>query len=95
MPVIDGSDPDLHDLRRIDEWLTRNASPDVLIRMLMTIRERAGFLGRVLHGGRPQADETRLLRVCDAHSLILHRLAGDVVRALRLHHQRKDWSLLS
>ena len=94
MPVIDWSDPALRDLRRIDEWLTREASPEVSIRILMAIRERAGFLERFPHGGRPQADGTRILRVFDTRYLILYRLAGDVVQVLRLHHEREDWSLL-
>lgn len=79
------------DLRGIDGWLEREASPATALATLLAIRERADFLIRFPHGGRPHADGTRILRVFRTPYLIRYRLKGERVEVLRVHHEREDW----
>ncbi|MFN3434519.1 MAG: type II toxin-antitoxin system RelE/ParE family toxin [Sphingomonas sp.] len=90
---IDWTRPALEDIRGIDDWLTREASPEVAVRTLVTIRHRAFFLENFPRGGRPLTGGHRVLRVFDTPYLIRYRIVGDVVQVLRVHHEREDWQL--
>lgn len=79
------------DLRGIDQWLEREASSETALATLIAIRERADFLTRFPHGGRPHHDGTRVLRVFRTPYLIRYRLNGNRVEVLRVHHEREDW----
>ena len=79
------------DLRSIDAWLDREATSDIAVTTLVAIRERADFLLRFPHGGRPLPDGTRILRVFRTPYLIRYRLSGDHTEVLRVHHEREDW----
>jgi plasmid stabilization system protein ParE len=88
---VSWSSPATEDLQAINGWLVREASPEFAIRTLLAIRERAAFLARFPHSGRPHPDGTRILRVFDTPYLIRYRIDADVVGVLRLHHEREDW----
>lgn len=86
--------PSLGDLRRIDDWLTQEASPDFAIRTLAGVRFRSKFLVDFPRGGRPYRRGTRVLRVLDTPYLIHHRITGDfTVQVLRVYQEREDWQV--
>jgi plasmid stabilization system protein ParE len=88
---VEWSTPAVDDLRAINGWLTREASPEHALRTLLAIRVRVGFLTNFPRGGRPHQDGTRILRVFGTPYLIRYEIGGDVVSVLRLHHEREDW----
>lgn len=79
------------DLRRINGWLIENRSPDQALRIASSIRARARFLEKFPHGGRPDRDDVRVLRVRTTPYLILYRLRPGRVEILRIRHEREDW----
>jgi toxin ParE1/3/4 len=91
MPILNWTSPALNDLRSIDAWLSERASPEIAVRTLTFIRDRAHFLRNFPHGGRPEAGGLRVLRVSETPWLILYRLDGDCVYVLRIRHEREDW----
>ena len=91
MPALSWTAPALADLRAIDDWLDENASPEVALRTLATIRLRARFLENFPHAGRPIGESMRALRVLDTPYLLLYRLLGDQLEVLRIRHEREDW----
>lgn len=91
MPRIIWTVPARDDLRKVSDWLEREASPDFSVRTLKAIRQRARFLENFPKGGRPYRDETRLLRVLGTPYLMRYRISGGVVQILRVHHEREDW----
>ena len=90
---IDWTGPALSDLREIEAWLEREASPEFSLRTLTAIRFRAKFLGDFPRGGRPHRDGERILRVFDTPYLIRYRILPEIkaVQVLRVHHEREDW----
>lgn len=90
---IDWSTPALDDLRGIDEWLSREAEPELAVRILTAIRTRSTFLENFPRGGRPYRDGQRVLRVFDTPYLIRYRIVGNVVQVLRVHHERENWRI--
>lgn len=90
---IDWTTLALDDVRRIDDWLTREASPALALRTIGAIRFRSKFLEDFPHGGRPLSKGQRVLRVYDTPYLIRYRIVGDSVQVLRVHHEREDWQL--
>lgn len=88
---IDWSGPALDDLRAIDDWLSREASPDYAIRTLSAIRMRSKFLEDFPHGGRPHRGTHRILRVFDTPYLIRYQISGEIVEVVRVHHERENW----
>ena len=96
MTEVTWSLPALADLRAIDAWLTRNASPEQAVRSLAEISRRANFLRDFPHGGRPMIEhDFRVLRVPATPYLILYRLRPNGVEILRLRHERGDWHVES
>ncbi|AOH83691.1 hypothetical protein AWL63_06625 [Sphingomonas panacis] len=91
MSRIDWTVPALEDLRAIDRWLHKNATPDVAVSIITRIRARARFLEDFPHGGRPHRDGLRILRVIGTSYLIRYRIVADAVQVLRVHHEREDW----
>jgi len=85
--------PALSDVRDIDDWLTREASPEVAVRLVSSIRSRALFLQDFPHGGRPLQNGHRVLRVTDSPYLLRYRISRNAVEVLRVHHEREDWQL--
>lgn len=82
------------DLRIIDEGLLREASPEISVRILSAIAARATFLANFPHGGRPYRNGQCVLRVYDTRYLIRHRIRGEDVEVIRVHHEREDWQSL-
>ena len=92
MTRVRWTDPSLADLRRIDDWLTNEASPAFAIRTLTTIRFRSTLLVDFPHAGRPYRGNIRLLRVLDTPYIIHYRIVdGGVVQVLRVYEEREDW----
>jgi len=58
---IDWAGPALDDLREIDGWLEREASPEFTLRTLTAIRYRAKVLEDFPRGGRPHRGGDRIL----------------------------------
>ncbi len=87
--------PALDDIRDIDDWLTKEATPTIALRTLAAIRYRARFLEDFPHGGRPLGGGNRVLRVYDTPYLIRYRIRHDMVEVIRVHHEREDWQLQS
>lgn len=84
----------LGDLRRIDDWLTQEASAEFAIRTLATIRFRAKFLVDFPRSGRPYRRGTRILRVLDTPYLIHYRITDAfTIQVLRVYHDREDWQV--
>lgn len=94
MPQLNWTAPALADLRRINSWLLEHRSADLAARTLAGIRERALFLEQFPHGGRPERDGTRVLRVSGTPFLLLYRLRNASVEILRIRHEREDWLLM-
>jgi plasmid stabilization system protein ParE len=94
MTRVSWTAPSLGDLRRIDDWLTREADPDFAIRTLAAVRFRARFLKDFPRGGRPHHGGTRILRVLDTPYLIHYRIVDDLhVQVLRVYHERENWQV--
>ncbi len=93
MRRLDWTRPALSDLRAIDAWLSREAAPDVAIRILTKIRERADFLLDFPSGGPPLSDgDVHALRVRGSPYVLLYRLKGEHgIEILRVRHVRQDW----
>ncbi|KQR80467.1 type II toxin-antitoxin system RelE/ParE family toxin [Sphingomonas sp. Leaf343] len=89
---VNWTTPALHDLREIDTWLLREASGNVAVEVLTTIRERASALANFPQIGRPHADGHRILKVGHTPYLIRYRLVPEGVDVLRVHHERQNWS---
>jgi toxin ParE1/3/4 len=80
-------------LRGIDRWLEREATPAIAIAALATIRARSHFLVDFPHGRRPLKDGTRILRVLGTAYPIRHQISDDAITMLRVHHEREDWAV--
>lgn len=94
MRRLEWTAPAREDLRKIEDWLSRETTPALTVRMLAAIRFRAGFLLNFPHGGPPVFDKDyRSLRVHDTPYLILYRLTHDAVQILRVHHERENWRI--
>jgi len=87
------SPPALDDLRGIDDWLTREATPDFAVRTLVTIRHRVRILENFPRAGRPIERDHRILRVYGTPYLIRYRIANPVAEIVRIHHERENWQL--
>ncbi len=95
MRRIDWSQPALDDLRAINGWLMKEATPDIALRTLTAIRTRARFLERFPDGGRRHKGNVRILRVFRTQYLLLYRIDDDAVQVLRVRHDRQDWPTLA
>lgn len=83
----------LADLDHIDEWLSREASPETAVRMLTAIRDRANFLLDFPRGGPPLAEAGfRTLRIHQTPYLFLYRVMEDAIEILRVYHGRENWA---
>jgi plasmid stabilization system protein ParE len=93
MRRLDWTRPALSDLRAIDAWLSREAAPDIAVRTLTKIRERADFLLDFPAGGPPlSGGDVHSLRVGGLPYVLLYRLEGDNgIQILRERHARQNW----
>lgn len=87
------SQPALDDLRGMDAWLMREASPGIAPQTLTSIRYRAQFLENFPRGGRPIDQAHRILRVYGTPYFIRYRITDAVVEVIRVHHERENWQL--
>jgi len=79
------------DLRRIDQWLTVNASGEIATRMLAAIGERSTLLLDFPRAGPLGADNDRTLRVTGTPYILLYRPRETGIEILRILHNRQDW----
>ena len=91
MPALNWTQPAIDDLWAIDAWLIENATGEIALATLASIRFRASFLEKFPHGGRPIGDGVRVLRVIETPHLIFYRLAAKNIEILRVRHEREDW----
>jgi len=86
MPVAD------RDLDRIDAWLEQEGSPEISVKILLAIKERANRLIDFPHAGPALRDQGfRKLLVLGTPYIIAYRIEPRVVQILRVHHEREDW----
>lgn len=82
----------LADLRKIDAFLTREASPEITVRMLKSIRARANVLVDFPHAGPIVEDRSfRSLKVQNTPFLIAYRVGPNSLEILRIFHERENW----
>lgn len=79
------------DLRRIDHWLTVNASGEIATRMLAAIGERSTLLMEFPLAGPIEEDNDRSLRVTGTPYILLYRPRKAGIEILRILHNRQDW----
>lgn len=85
--------PARDDLRGINDWLMREASPEFALRTLAAIRYRAKVLEDFPHSERPYLDGQRILHVHGTPFLIRYQVDMEKVEVIRVHHERQNWQL--
>ena len=91
MSVVSWSIEARADLRRIDHWLTDNASGEITMRMLAAIGERSTLLLDFPLAGPVSDDDERMLRVGGTPYILVYRSRPARIEILRVRHNRKDW----
>lgn len=92
MRSIEWTVPARRDLDDIRNWLGREASPEIALRMLMAIRSRAEFLKDHPEGGPIFAGtKFRTLTVLHTPYLLVYRIVTGGVQILRVRHGRENW----
>ena len=92
MRVLEWTAAALRDLDGIDAWLSTEADPEVAIRILTAIRERADFLPDFPRGGPRLGGDTHALRVRGTnYSLVYRVLEADRLQVVRIFHAKQDW----
>lgn len=82
----------LADLRKINNFLSREASGKIAARMLLAIRQRADILLDFPHAGPAIEDQAfRSLKVLNTPFLIAYRLLPASIEILRIHHTAQSW----
>ena len=89
--IFDWTDQALTDLASIDDWLNRNASPDVTQTQLDLIRIRARSLQDFPRRGAKFGEDWRVMGVAGTSYLLVYRVIDDGVQILRIRHNRDDW----
>ncbi len=79
------------DLRRIDNWLTVNASGEIATRMLAAIGERSTLLLDFPLAGPLGKTDDRSLRVSGTPYILFYRPRKVGIEILRILHNRQDW----
>ena len=79
------------DLRRIDGWLSSNASNGIITRTLMQIGGRSTLLLDYLLSGPRVKDGQRSLHVSGTPYLLVYRPRRAGIEILRIRHIRQDW----
>jgi plasmid stabilization system protein ParE len=92
MRVLEWTTAALRDLEGIDAWLSEEADPEVSIRILTAIRDRATFLLDYPRSGPPLDGETHSLRVQGTnYSLVYRVLDADRIQIVRIFHGLQNW----
>ena len=89
--ILDWTDQALADLTSVDDWLYRNASPDVAVKQLDRIRFRARSLQDFPRRGAKLGEDWRVMGVAGTSYLLVFRVIDDGVQILRIRHIREDW----
>ncbi len=79
------------DLRRIDHWLTVDASGAIAIRMLAAIGERSTMLLDFPLAGPLGEHDACTLRVTGTPYILLYRPRQAGIEILRILHNRQYW----
>jgi len=79
------------DLRRIDHWLTINASGEIATRMLQAIGERSTLLLDFPLAGPLMGDNQRSLGVTNTPYILIYRPHRSGIEILRIRHNRQGW----
>ena len=92
MPELRWTSLARRDLRRIDTYLTTEASPEVAERILVTILDKADLLRRFPEAGPiVSVSDFRSLRIGGTPYLLAYRVTPRGVDILRLSHERQNW----
>ncbi len=79
------------DLRRIDKWLSVNASREIATHILAAIGERSTLLLEFPLAAPVGEENERSLRVTGTPYILLYRPRKAGIEILRIHHIRQDW----
>lgn len=92
MPALSWTKPALEDVRRIEDWLSKNAAPEIAVQVLGTIRSRSRVLERFPHAGRPLRDSgARVLLTRETQYLLVYRVLPETIEILRVRQARENW----
>ena len=81
----------ISDLRRIDNWLTAELSPQVADDYLSAIRQRCEVLQDFPQRGARVDDEARKLLVPTTPYIMLYDVTDFQIEVLRVFHNRENW----
>jgi toxin ParE1/3/4 len=79
------------DLRRLDEWLSTNASSEIAVRTLAQIGERSTQLLDFPNSGPIIKASQRSLRVTGTPYILVYRSRKGGIEILRIPHNRQNW----
>ena len=91
MPIINWTTAARSDLRRIDEYLSREATGEVALKVLSAIRSKATMLESFPSAGPELGSEHRYLGVTGTAYVIVYRHQRGRIDVLRIRHNREDW----
>jgi len=79
------------DLRRIDAWLTSNASWDIAAKTLVSIQRQTDLLLAHPLAGPAAGRVRRSLRVHGTRYILIYRVSKARIEIVRIRHEREDW----
>ncbi|MFS0738433.1 type II toxin-antitoxin system RelE/ParE family toxin [Sphingomonas sp. 1P06PA] len=92
MPELSWTPAALADLRRINDWLNREASPEIALRTLTAIKVRNGQLAEFPLSGRAIPNHGfRVLPILGTRHLLAYRFDGGAVDIIRVYQERQNW----
>lgn len=91
MPRLTWSSRSRVDLRRIDDWLTKNAAWDIAAETLVAIQRQTELL--LVHplAGPAAGRVRRSLRVHGTRYILIYRVSSAQIEIVRIRHEREDW----
>ena len=93
MKRLDWSPGAIRDLRTINNYLTKEAAPDIAVRILARIVEQSELLPAHPNVGTPLGNAGwRKRTVRRTRYVLIYRVTGDLIEILRVRHMAEDWS---
>lgn len=93
MHKITWSGPALNDLRRISDWLMKNADPKTAVHVLTSIQTACVTLESFPLRGPLLPKGLRKLRAQNTRYLIIYRVEKSEILVTRVFHARENWQL--
>lgn len=89
---ISWTEPAVHDLTRICDYISEHGSPAVARKVALSIYESVGTLRKFPELGRTgRKADTRELVLTGLPYIIIYRLSSDSVEILRILHGAQQW----